>query len=86
MDKTDAQLDAILEAYAEDFPKKLKFERRKSRQDRDTVESIALLWTDRLTGKGRDALRKKVSFKVPDRYRQAPSKPAPVRPMPRKGG
>lgn len=83
LNKTEAQLDAILEAYAEDFPKRLKFERRGARKDRDTVETLSLLWADKLTGKGRDTLRSKVAFKIPDNFRQSPNATS-ARPVPRR--
>lgn len=76
--KNEAQLDAILEAYAEDFPNKLKFERKNSRRGRDMVEKMSLLWEERMVGKGRDRLRSKISFKIPDRYRRAA--PQPMKP------
>lgn len=77
LDKTEVQLDAILEAYSEDYPAKLKFKRRrKGEHSLDTVEALSVQWADKLIGKAQTEFRNKVSFKIPDAY-------SPVRRSPR---
>ena len=80
IDKTEVQLDAILEAYAEDNPKKLKFNRSGTMEDGERVSNLAVEWSKHLIGSARDELRRKYSFKLPEQYnrarptvRQAPS-------------
>lgn len=92
LDKSEAQLDAVLEAYSQDFPNKLKFERKSTA--RAAIQDISVEWADKLIGSGRDELKKRVSFVIPERFRRARTSqrqppatnqapPHPVRPMPR---
>ncbi len=86
LELNEAQLDAILELYSIDHPKELKFERRKKQKDRQQTEDIALDWSEKLTGKAREAWKSKVSFKVPDHFKayrkqQAEQEPAPPLPV-----
>ena len=94
LNKAEAQLDAILEAYSQDFPNRLRFERKSGAHDREAVQDISIQWADRLIGRGRDELKKRVSFAIPETFRrartsqrQAPATnqapPRPVRQMPR---
>lgn len=70
LNKTEVQLDAILEAYSEQFPEKLKFERKKTRQPRERVQNLSLEWGRRLIGNAKSAFTKKVTFAIPDRFRR----------------
>lgn len=70
LDKVEAQLDAILEAYSQDYPHKLKFERKGTIRERERVESLSLQWASKLIGNAKDYLRNKVSFKIPDSVRR----------------
>jgi len=70
LNKTEVQLDAILEAYAEDYPKKLKFERRGAVKDVERVGALSVQWTRRLIGDAREELRKKYSFKIPEPFKR----------------
>jgi hypothetical protein len=83
LERSEVQLDAILEAYSVDHPKELKFERRKTREARDRPVEALKGWADVLIGKARDEFRSKVTFKIPDRYRRPavmPKMPPPESP------
>jgi hypothetical protein len=85
LELNELQLDAILEAYSSDYPKKLKFERRKSRLPREQTETLAIQWSDKLTGKAREQFQSKVSFKLPDQFKSIRQRAdANVHKMPRK--
>lgn len=70
LNKTEIQLDAILEAYADTFPNKLKFKRTKDVDGLDRIEAVSLEWDRRLTGRGKAAFRKKISFDLPSRFKR----------------
>lgn len=83
LERSEPQLDAILEAYSVDHPKELKFERRKTREAKDRPVEVLKGWADVLIGKAKEEFRKKISFKIPDRYNRAippvmPKLPPPV--------
>lgn len=80
LELNEAQLDAILELYSLDYPKRLKFERKSNRQDRDRVEELAIQWSSRLTGKAQETWRGKVSFKLPEKFKgiRAPRERRPI--------
>lgn len=77
LDKTEAQLDAILEAYSETFPRELKFERRRDGQSRERLQTLSAQWSDRLIGAGKEELKRKVSFRIPDHLRRV-TQPRPT--------
>lgn len=70
LERTEAQLDAILEAYSEDHPKELKFERRRTREARDRPMETLKGWADVLIGDAKTELLRQVAFKLPSRFRQ----------------
>ena len=63
----EAQLDAILEAYSQDHPDRLKFQRVDGKVD--AVE-LAAEWSHKLIGKAKEALKRKVSFPIPEQVRR----------------
>lgn len=69
LNKSEAQLDAILAAYADTFPDKFKFDRSKEGADRKRVQELSVQWSDKLIGGAKDDLRKKVSFRIPEHAR-----------------
>lgn len=94
LNKVEAQLDAILESYAETFPDKLKFERKKNRQGIERIEVLSAEWSDKLIGKASEEHKSRISFKLPKRFagttavQEPPGKPqrpvyTPARQMPR---
>lgn len=92
--RTEAQLDLILEAYSADHPKELRFERRKTRRAKDRPLDILKGWADVLIGKAKEAMLRRVAFKLPARFQQMgpirlppnaiPPATAPALPGPRK--
>ena len=85
LELNETQLDAILEAYAKDNPKRLRFERQKSRRPREHTEQLALDWSGKLTGQAREQFQSKVSFRLPDQFRSIRERQgANVHKMPRK--
>lgn len=71
LDRSEAQLDFILEAYSIDRPKELRFVRRSTRRAKERPLELLKGWADVLIGSAKDDLVKQVSFKVPDRFLQA---------------
>lgn len=85
LELNEAQLDAILEAYSKDNPKKLRFERRASRMPREQTQQASIEWSEKLTGKAREQFQSKVSFKLPEQFRTVRQRAeANVHKMPRK--
>lgn len=82
LERTEAQLDAILEAYSADHPKELKFERRRTREARERPLRMLGGWADVLIGDAKAQLLNKVSFKLPTRFQAKPviSQPPATRP------
>lgn len=76
LQRTEAQLDAILEAYSEDHPKELKFERKRTREAKDRPLEVLRGWADVLIGDAKAQLVRKVSFKLPPRFQK---QPGPIR-------
>jgi hypothetical protein len=68
LDKTEAQIDAILEAYSADRPKELKFERRRTREAQERPLRVLKGWADVLIGDAKAKLLQQVSFKIPPRF------------------
>jgi hypothetical protein len=64
----EAQLDLILEQYAIDHPKELRFERRKSRREKERPLETLKGWADVLMGRARADLLGRVAFKIPARF------------------
>jgi hypothetical protein len=94
LERSEAQLDLILEAYSADHPKELRFERNRTRREKERPLDILKGWADVLMGNAKDALLNQVAFKIPDRFRQTgpirlppnaiPPATAPALPDPRK--
>jgi hypothetical protein len=70
LDKTEAQLDLILEAYSVDHPKELRFERRRTREEKERPIEVLKGWADVLIGDAKEDLLRQVSFKLPPRFQQ----------------
>jgi hypothetical protein len=68
LERNEAQLDLILEAYSVDHPKVLKFERRKTREAKERPAEMMRGWADVLIGDAKATLLKKLTFKLPARF------------------
>lgn len=83
IDKCEAQLDAILQAYSEDRPKELRFERKGKSRNRRDIEESSTLWANKLIGAARDSFKSQVSFKIPEGYRAGRPRTQVVRTKPK---
>lgn len=72
LNKTEAQLDFILEQYAKDHPKELKFERPEDQVARDMPQAARVGWTNVLLGKAKEAfVGKATAIKLPQQWHRA---------------